>query len=82
MNAQPNDMSTRAQLADTYRRSGDPQAAMDTYRGIIEDAPNSAEARNAQRSIAQLERAPQKPAAARGGGGGAKPRAKKPKAAQ
>jgi Flp pilus assembly protein TadD len=56
MNLQPQDMSTRVQLAQVYQRMGDRESALQTYSGIITDAPGSNEARQAQHAINKIER--------------------------
>jgi tetratricopeptide (TPR) repeat protein len=56
MNLQPQDMGTRMQLAQVYRQMGDMAAALQTYTGIIADAPNSPQASQAQRAATQIQR--------------------------
>ena len=53
---QPRNMSTQLQLGDLYRQSQKYDAALQTYQGIIANAPNTPEAQQAQQMMTQVQR--------------------------
>ena len=61
---QPRNMSTQLQLAEMYRQSQKFDAALQTYAGVIAEAPNTPEGQQAQQSMVQLQRQIQPPAPA------------------
>ncbi len=61
MNLQPNNMGIRLQLAEAYRRGGQIDPALQTYYGILQDAPDSSAANQARRNIDRIQRALNKP---------------------
>jgi tetratricopeptide (TPR) repeat protein len=61
MNLQPQNMNIRLQLADAYRRGGQTDPALQTYYGILQDAPDSSAAAQARRNIDRIQRALLKP---------------------
>jgi tetratricopeptide (TPR) repeat protein len=51
----PEDMGIRLQLADMYRRGGDPALAVQVYQDVINQQPDSQEARRAAQAIRRIQ---------------------------